>query len=66
MPLVGDGIWVTLISSLSGEIILQFEVLSDEDDNDVPPVESIALAIDSNLGLQYICLYSFHVHGREA
>jgi hypothetical protein len=31
----------------------------------VPPLQSISLAVDSNWGYDYACLYRFRVHGQE-
>ena len=50
----------------TGDFIQGIEALSeDEDDVDVPPAQSITVAVDSNRGLQYSCLYRFRVPGEE-
>ena len=40
----------------------EFEVESEEGDG-LPPLKSVTLAIDSNWGADYSCLYRFRVHG---
>jgi hypothetical protein len=44
----------------------EFEVATDIFGTPVPPLHSITLAIDSNWGFDYACLYRFRVHGTEA
>jgi len=41
----------------------EFPVAQDVFGTPVPPLQSITLAIDSNWGLEYSCLYRFRVHG---
>lgn len=41
----------------------EFDVSTDMFGNIVPEMQSISLAIDSNWGLEYSCLYRFRVHG---
>uniref|UniRef100_A0A7S1ZQF2 SUN domain-containing protein n=1 Tax=Ditylum brightwellii TaxID=49249 RepID=A0A7S1ZQF2_9STRA len=42
----------------------EFYVATEVDGERVPPLHSIMLAIDSNWGSDYSCLYRFRVHGR--
>jgi hypothetical protein len=44
----------------------EFKVATDIFGTPVPPLHSITLAIDSNWGFDYACLYRFRVHGTEA
>eukprot|EP00980_Cylindrotheca_fusiformis_P024955 scaffold12769_cov141-Cylindrotheca_fusiformis.AAC.15 len=41
----------------------EFEVSTDMFGKAVPEMQSVSLAIDSNWGLNYSCLYRFRVHG---
>ncbi len=43
----------------------EFEVATDISGTPVPPLQSITLAVDSNWGNEYACLYRFRVHGDE-
>jgi hypothetical protein len=44
----------------------EFKVATDIFGTPIPPLHSITLAIDSNWGFDYACLYRFRVHGTEA
>lgn len=44
----------------------EFKVATEIHGTPVPPLHSITLAIDSNWGFDYACLYRFRVHGTEA
>jgi hypothetical protein len=43
----------------------EFEVATDIFGTPVPKLQSITLAIDSNWGFEYSCLYRFRVHGDD-
>jgi len=47
------------------EYIQEFEVASTVFGKEIPPLHSISLAIDSNYGHEYACLYRFRVHGTD-
>ena len=50
--------------SESDEANQEFEVETEsEDGQEIPPLSSIVLAVDSNWGADYSCLYRFKVHG---
>lgn len=49
----------------SPEALQEFPVITSVFGNPVPPVQSISLAIDSNWGHDYACLYRVRVHGAE-
>eukprot|EP00934_Nitzschia_sp_Nitz4_P007064 Nitzschia sp. Nitz4//scaffold13_size275219//261504//264013//NITZ4_000929-RA/size275219-augustus-gene-0.244-mRNA-1//1//CDS//3329536179//7054//frame0 len=52
---------------IDGENGLQeFEVAREVAGEPIPPLQSITLAIDSNWGHDYACLYRFRVHGERA
>ena len=58
--------FLTFGFSVESSISLQeFEVETKMFGGDVPPLRSITLAIDSNWGNAYSCLYRFRVHGEE-
>lgn len=60
---------LTLFANLSTESnasLQEFEVATEIFGKQVPPLQSISLAIDSNWGNDYACLYRFRVHGEEA
>ena len=42
-----------------------FDVTTDMFGNPVPKMLSVSLAIDSNWGEEYACLYRFRVHGDD-
>jgi hypothetical protein len=48
-----------------GGPLQEFEVATDIFGAPVPPLQSITLAVDSNWGNEYACLYRFRVHGDE-
>jgi hypothetical protein len=53
--------------SESDEANQEFEVETEsEDGQEIPPLSSIVLAVDSNWGADYSCLYRFKVHGELA
>jgi hypothetical protein len=53
--------------SESDEDNQEFEVeTASENGRDIPPLSSIVLAVDSNWGADYSCLYRFKVHGELA
>ena len=45
------------------EYLQEFEVATAVFGNDIPALQSISLAVDSNWGHDYSCLYRFRVHG---
>lgn len=49
----------------SSSIIQEYEIDSDIRGDTLPPLQSVTLAIDSNWGMQYSCLYRFRIHGNE-
>ena len=50
---------------VGGDIIQEFETEDEVDDDEVPPLRSISLAIDGAWGPDYACLYRLRVHGEE-
>mmetsp|Transcript_5875 Transcript_5875/g.14441 ORF Transcript_5875/g.14441 Transcript_5875/m.14441 type:complete len:953 (-) Transcript_5875:188-3046(-) len=46
-----------------GTYLQEFEVPTSHGGHDIPMIRSISLAIDSNMGGDYTCLYRFRVHG---
>ena len=48
------------------EYLQEFEVVTTSKGEDIPSLSSISLAVDSNWGHDYACLYRFRVHGEEA
>lgn len=50
---------------LESSSLQEFQVSSEIFGNPIPPLSSISLAIDSNWGNDYACLYRFRVHGDE-
>ncbi|KAG7355096.1 Sad1 / UNC-like protein [Nitzschia inconspicua] len=49
----------------NNELLQEFEVATVAFGNEFPALQSISLAIDSNWGHDYTCLYRFRVHGEE-
>ncbi|KAL3917102.1 MAG: hypothetical protein SGILL_004869 [Bacillariaceae sp.] len=47
------------------EYLQEFEVATTSKGEDIPSLSSISLAVDSNWGHEYACLYRFRVHGEE-
>jgi hypothetical protein len=43
----------------------EFEVVTTINDEPTPKFRSVTLAIDSNWGFLYSCLYRFRVHGKD-
>jgi SUN domain-containing protein 1/2 len=50
---------------LRDRIRKDFGVAYSDDGVDIPPLRAISLAIDSNWGGNYTCIYRFRVHGEE-
>jgi Sad1 / UNC-like C-terminal len=49
----------------NNEYLQEFDVATSAFGNEIPALQSISLAIDSNWGHDYTCLYRFRVHGEE-
>jgi len=49
----------------NNEYLQEFEVSNTVYGKEIPPLRSISLAVDSNYGNDYACLYRFRVHGME-
>ena len=47
------------------EYLQEFEVATTLRGEEIPSLSSISLAVDSNWGHEYACLYRFRVHGEE-
>jgi hypothetical protein len=47
------------------EYLQEFEVATTVFGKEIPPLHAISLAIDSNYGHEYACLYRFRVHGYD-
>lgn len=50
---------------IAGAPLQMFDVTTDMFGNPVPKMLSVSLAIDSNWGEEYACLYRFRVHGDD-
>ncbi|KAG7359141.1 Sad1 / UNC-like protein [Nitzschia inconspicua] len=49
----------------NNELLQEFEVATVAFGKEIPALQSISLAIDSNWGHDYTCLYRFRIHGEE-
>lgn len=49
----------------NNEYLQRFEVATKVFGKEIPPLRAISLAVDSNYGHDYACLYRFRVHGTK-
>mmetsp|Transcript_13852 Transcript_13852/g.22283 ORF Transcript_13852/g.22283 Transcript_13852/m.22283 type:complete len:89 (+) Transcript_13852:2-268(+) len=49
--------------NISKNGLQEFNVPTEVFGKEIPPLHSISLAVDSNWGHEYSCLYRFRVHG---
>jgi hypothetical protein len=58
-------VFLVHFNSVAKGPLQEFDVTTDMFGTLVPKMQSVSLAIDSNWGLEYSCLYRFRVHGDE-